>query len=207
MIGLPGEPLRGQPVRASDTAGILRYLKSTAPRSAPGTYSTVGAGGSTRRPIHRPRWQWPLAIQPATQGALWVYDASSGATPRISVTPGAFNGTIIPTLGGNAINVQIGSPLAWPTLEVGTGTTYCWFEVTYSSSNVPTTVLINTGGSIPASVNGSVVTGTGGTDYVGLSTLVATVTGGKASVQCLNDFISGNLWYSQCAPNVYLNSV
>jgi hypothetical protein len=205
MLYLPPDPKPGQPIQARDIEAILRYLRSITPRSSAACDVVIGSGGATFKPRF-PTGPAGLLSNPAPTWPFKVYDASTGSTPQISVVPGAIN-SLTPTLGGNPINLQIGSPPAWPTLEVGTGTTYCWFEVTYSSSNVATSVLINTGGSIPASANGSIVASTGGTDYYGLSTLIATVTGGKASVQCLNDFVSGNLYYSQCVPNSYWNSV
>jgi hypothetical protein len=60
MLGLPNEPLPGQPLRASDQAAFLRYVKNTTMRSAPGGLVTPGSGGLTQRRITRPKYyQWP----------------------------------------------------------------------------------------------------------------------------------------------------
>jgi hypothetical protein len=128
-------------------------------------------------------------LPPASDRNLYVYDASTGSTPKISITPGAYN-SIIPTLGGTPIS----PPTPAPTLTVSGSDTLIWAEITYNSSNVATSVLFNHGTTLPTS---TIVPGTGGTDYKSVSTIVVT-TGTNASVTCYNDFISGNQGYAQC---------
>lgn len=123
-----------------------------------------------------------------------VYDASSGSTPKISVQSGSHNGSIIPTLGGTPINT-----IPAPTLTLSGTDAIVWFEISYNSSNVVTSISINHGtlATFAAFFPVTIAQGTAGTDYYGLSSVVVT-TGASASVQCLNDFVSGPQFYSQC---------
>jgi hypothetical protein len=121
---------------------------------------------------------------------LFVSNASTGSTPGITVTPGAYNGSIIPTINGTPINAATA-----PVLQLNSSDTVLWLEISYNSSNQATSVLINHGTTIPTP---TIVQGTAGTDYYGLSTVTVTVTAGKASVTALNDYLSGNQGYAQC---------
>ena len=192
MLYLPTDPKPGEPIRADTITAILKYLRQITPRSSGTCNVQTGAGGSTFRPIF-PGGLAGLVSNPNPRN-LFVYDASTGGTPQISVTPGTVGGGV-PTLNSNPINAQIGSPLAWPTLTLSSGDTLLWFELAYNSSNALTSVLINHGTTMPTP---NIVLGTAGTDYYGLSSLYITTPGGRASVKAFNDFVSGNQGYAQC---------
>jgi len=196
MLYLPPDPKPGEPIRARTITAILKYLRQITPRSSGTCNVQTGAGGSTFRPIFPGRLA--RLLSPEYLPNLFVYDASSGSTPQISVTPGTFTqgggGSVVPTINSNPINQQIGSPLAWPILVLNSGDTLLWFELSYDAENVLTSVLINHGTTMPTP---NIVPGTAGTDYYGLSTVTVT-TGAHASVQALNDYVSGNQGYAQC---------
>lgn len=175
----PGEKITSQSFGALANA-------TTASKTVIGTTQAgvFTAGGVVFFPV-------PNSPRPTILRNLFVYDASSGSTPKIGVTPGAYN-SIIPTLSGTAIS-PINPPPA-PTLTVGGTDTLIWAEITYNSSNIATSVLFNSGTTLPTA---TIVPGTAGVDYYSVSTIVVT-TGANASVQCLNDFISGNQGYAQC---------
>lgn len=142
----------------------------------------------------------PKTPSPVILHALWVYEASTGSTPQVGVTPGGFNGSIVPTINGNPINVQIGMPLAYPVLTCTPGDQVAYFEIDYNSSNVLTAVKILSGTFAAfAALQGavSIVQGTAGMDYYQLSTITA-VAGPPASISPLNDFVSGPQNYTQC---------
>jgi hypothetical protein len=139
MIGLPGEPARGQSVRAATTAQVIRYLKSVSPRTAPGSLSTVGSGGSTRRPILHPQWQWPLSVSsnPEPTWPWKVYNKTTGSTGQVQINGGdgfvaALNGKVA-NVNGSANDTKIGSPADYPKLAVtGNGVIYG-----YATPNAP----------------------------------------------------------------------
>lgn len=145
----------------------------------PGIFKRAGGSAGYSLAARRNGQQFLTA---STLRNLYVFNASAGSTPKIQITPGAYN-SLTPT---NAI----ASPLT-----VSGSDTLIWAEITYNSSNIATSVLFNHGTTLPTP---SITPGTAGTDYYSVSTIVVT-TGANASVQCLNDFISGNQGYAQCA--------
>jgi len=148
-----------------------------------------GGDNVIQGPGHTPRSSESSAPTSSSQPRnLFVVNASTGSTPGVTVTPGSIGG-IVPTINGTAINAS--TP---PVLQLNSGDTLLWFELSYNSSNVLTSVLINHGTTMPTP---NIVPGTAGTDYYPLSTVTVT-TGVHASVQALNDYISGNQGYAQC---------
>jgi hypothetical protein len=198
MLYLPPDPKPHQPIRAFTITAILKYLRSITPRTSTWCDVQVGPGGATFRPKF-PRAGAGSSITGTGTPALFVYDASDGDTPKISVTPGAISQQFVPLIGSAPINLQTGIPLAWPALTVSDGDTLAYFTINYNASNVITTVTINSGTSLPAQDPSPIVPGTAGVDYKGLSTIsVKTLTSGNVYVNCLNDFITGPFSYAQC---------
>lgn len=127
------------------------------------------------------------AIQPH---AYWVADATAGGgTPKISVTPGTHNASIVPTISGTPISPTM------PLLSVGVSDTVVYFSISYNSSNIATAIAILSGTSLPTA---TIIPGTPGTDYKLLSTIAVTVVGSTYTVNCLNDAVSGPQQYLQC---------
>jgi hypothetical protein len=157
MLALPNEPLPGQVVRASDTAGIIRYLKSTAPRTSPGSLSGLGAGGATRTLIVRPRSkQWPLG---AGAGA-WpfkVYNTTVATVGQVQINGAdgfvaSLNG-FVANVNGNPNNVSSGGPPAtFPQLSIsGDGVIYGYAVPQTAGTAAPLMSLdIYYGGTLPS---------------------------------------------------------
>lgn len=95
-----------------------------------------------------------------------VINASVGTTPKIIVTPGNHydstgGQTWIPTINGNPINIQIGSPAAYPSLIVGSSDNVVYFKITTnpqdgsgaSPAGAITAIEIDSGTSLPNNDN------------------------------------------------------
>jgi hypothetical protein len=152
MLGLVNEPLPGQPLRASDTAAVIRYLRNATPRSTPGSLIITGSGGSTRRPIRRRPYAWPL-----TGPLAWpfkVYDASSsdgyylrvnsgdGQSPGINSQPALIDGTNLT----NPIPPDTAPLLDASTIGDGSPGGYVYVKVWLVTSGVHFGGLDSTGG-------------------------------------------------------------
>ena len=205
MLYLPPDPKPGEPIRADTLTAILKYLRQITLRGGIGTNVQIGSGGATISVIQQRRPGRPLNAPDSRN--LFVYDASTGSTPRIGVTPGTIQG-ITPTIDGNPINVKTGAPLAYPLLTCSPGDQMICFQLDYDDTNTLVTVeiLSCTLATFEGYKSGvAIVPGTAGTDYYGLSTINA-LAGPPASTSPLNDYVSGNQGYAQCgnASNCWL---
>lgn len=126
---------------------------------------------------------------------LSIIDASSGSSPGIQVTPGMLGG-IIPTIGGNPINVKIGTPLAYPVLTVGSSDTVAWLHSTINTSDGS---ISSTSPAIPVQSGTTVPTNTATDFYLAISTFTVVFdVSGNASVISADDNLSGSQAYQFC---------
>lgn len=140
------------------------------------------------------------SIDSSDDPAYFVYNASTGSTPRVLIKPGTHGG-LTPTIDGNPMNVEIGSPAALPLLTLGTTDAVIYIQLDYSSANNLTGCSIHSAtaaawASLLAGVH--VVPGTAGSDYRLISTVTVTVVDEIAKVQPWNDGVSGPQGYRQC---------
>jgi hypothetical protein len=146
---------------------------------------------------------WPGIVATSILHNYTVYDASLGATPKIRVTPGNHvdgtgGGSYIPTINGTAINVQTGSPPAYPALTVGGSDTLVWFKIATNAQDgtgtLPagaiTSIEIHSGTTLPANDNVTV--------YQIVAMIVVTISGSVASVKSLEGGVAGSQAYQYC---------
>lgn len=182
--------------------GAIDACRSLVINEAPDYNVTRGPGGTTLK-INFPHYTPP----PPALHNYAVYDASEGSTPKISVTPGnhydSSGGTVwVPTLDGNVINVQIGSPLAWPTLTIDPAATVAYFNITVNpldgSGTLPAGAITaieidaDTGGGVPVNTNTNV------NQAVAYLTVTIDDESGNATVTSNEGGVSASQVYQAC---------
>jgi hypothetical protein len=130
MLGMPNEPLPGQRLVAADAAAMIRYHKSAVQRSAPGTYSVSGSGGSTRRPItRRPAYQWPMGGGASTF-PYQLADVSDTDSGKVTVRYGTHN-SFSPTIYGTSLLPPLGTAVPVLTLDDDAQIVYVEMDFTW----------------------------------------------------------------------------
>ncbi|PTY03893.1 hypothetical protein DB346_03025 [Verrucomicrobia bacterium LW23] len=185
MPTLPDPPNEGEPLRAAWGRKLLAFVRSLTPTSSPDIAPEWDANGLSWK-IKNPGRRGGSA---APEHSYQVYDASTGATPRIRVRPGNHNG-IVPTIGGTPINTTTGDPAEYPALTVGTGDTIVWFKLTITEEGNIDTIEIESGSTLPTS--------SASTAYQVCAYITVAIAGGVASVTNQEGGVSGSQAYLQC---------
>lgn len=188
-------PHRGEPITADMLARLADSNTAGRARFGPSCTGVQSSGGSVIT---------PFSVQTQTGIGMkhnyTVYNASSGATPMISVTPGNHidgtgSSTYIPTLGGTAI-----SPLPAPTLVVSASATMAYFKATTNPQDgtgalpagafTALEIDADTGSGLPPNDNTHI--------YQICAMITVTISGGIAKVVSNEGGVAGSQVYQYC---------